>query len=284
MHITISLIQMNVALGRPDLNLARAREGVRQAAEAWVKRPDGKTHQCLVVLPELWGSGYDLTRTAQHADELGTGLFAKTASLARSHGVYLVGSLLERQGDEFFNTAVLYDPRGNLRAFYRKTHLFRLMDEPQYLRAGDDMPVLDLPWGRTALAICYDLRFPELFRRYALEGAIVVVIPAQWPARRVEHWQTLLQARAIENQCWVVAPAQFGRHSARRYSYGHTAIIDPWGTVVGELGKGAGVVTARIDLARVERVRRGLPVLDHLRRGLFAPLPRRRRRPSPWTS
>ena len=275
MHITISLVQMNVTAGRPEVNLARAQEAVRLAAEAGSERastgPNKPSSHHLVVLPELWGSGYALNHAAQHADELGAGLFAEMAALARTHGVFLAGSLLERRGKAFFNTATLYDPEGVLRGHYRKIHLFRLMDEHQYLQAGDAAPVYDLPWGRTALAICYDLRFPELFRQYALEGAVVIVIPAQWPARRVEHWQTLLRARALENQLVVAGCNRVGQDGIDGAPFGgHSVVYDAWGRA---LAKGNGdeekVITGMVDLTTVEQARRFMPVFEDRRPDLY---------------
>jgi omega-amidase len=262
MHLTISLAQMDVIVGQPEANLAHARNWVRQAA---------KSDAELVVLPELWGSGYDLVHAARHADELGAGLFAEMAALARTHGVYLAGSLLESKGEGFFNTAVLYDAKGVLRGHYRKTHLFRLMDEQQYLQAGEALPVFDLPWGRTALAVCYDLRFPELFRRYALEGAVLVVVPAQWPARRVEHWRTLLRARAIENQMAVVGCNRVGRDGDNSTPFGgHSAIYDPWGRAVVEGNQDEEtLLTGAVDLSIVAQARSFIPAFKDRRSDLY---------------
>ena len=126
--------------------------------------------------------------------------------------------------------------------------------------------VAETPFGRLGLSICYDLRFPELYRRLAFDGAQVLFVPAAFTAYTgPHHWLPLLRARAIENQCWVVAPAQVGRHSAERSSHGETAIIDPWGAVVARKARGRGFVTAKIDLGLVDRVRRGLPCLEHTR-------------------
>jgi len=289
MHIAISLVQMDVAIGRPDVNLARVQDRVRQAAKAGTERSaepsvplnpvlDGRVQGArrvlLVVLPELWGSGYDLAGAAQHADELGAGLFAEMAALAKTHGIYLAGSLLERQGDRFFNTAVIYDPRGILRGHYRKAHLFRLMDEHQYLQAGDTMPVFDLPWGRTALAVCYDLRFPELFRHYALEGAVVAVIPAQWPARRMDHWQTLLRARAIENQMVVAGCNRVGRDGDKDAPFGgHSAVYDAWGRAVAKgNGDEEALLTGEVDLDTVAQARSFIPVFEDRRSDLYGGL------------
>ena len=262
MHLTISLIQMDIRAGQPDVNLAHARNWVAQAAEAGVG---------MVILPELWGSGYDLAHAAQHADELGAGLFAEMGALARTHGIYLAGSLLERQSEGYFNTAILYDPKGVLRGHYRKTHLFRLMDEHQYLQAGEAMPVFDLPWGRTALAVCYDLRFPELFRRFAREGAALVVIPAQWPARRVEHWQILLRARAIENQMIVAGCNRVGRDGEDGAPFGgHSAVYDAWGRAVVEGNHDEEtVLTGTVDLSVVAQARSFIPAFEDRRADLY---------------
>lgn len=262
MLLPLSLVQMNVAAGRPEVNLAQVREQVRRASEAGAG---------LIVLPELWGSGYDLAHAAHLADELGHGLFAEMAALARTHGVYLTGSLLERRGEGFFNTAVLYSPDGDLVGHYSKIHLFRLMDEHRYLQAGDAAPVFDLPWGRTALAICYDLRFPELLRRYALQGAVLVVVPAQWPARRIDHWQTLLRARAVENQMIVVACNRVGRDGDDGAPFGgRSAVYDAWGRAVVEGdGEAEIVLSGTVDLSTVEKARAFIPLFQDRRADLY---------------
>lgn len=262
MLLTVSLIQMDVAAGQPQVNLDRAQAWVQQAAQAGAD---------LVVLPELWGCGYDLAHAAQHADELGTGLFAEMAAMAQAHGVYLAGSLLERREAGFLNTAALYGPDGDLCGHYSKAHLFRLMDEHRYLQAGDAMPLFDLPWGRTALAVCYDLRFPELFGHYAREGAVLVVVPAQWPARRVEHWRTLLRARAIENQMAVVACNRVGQDGDDGEPFGgHSTLCDAWGEVVIEGdGDEETLLTAAVDLSIAAQARSFIPVLQDRRSDLY---------------
>jgi omega-amidase len=262
MFLTLSLVQMDVFVGQSQANLTRARTGVQQAAEASAD---------LVVLPELWGSGYDLAHAATQADVLGTGLFAEMAALAQTHGLYLAGSLLERQSEGVFNTAVFYGPNGDLVGYYRKVHLFRLMDEHQYLQAGNAMPLFDMPWGPTALALCYDLRFPELFRYYAREGAILVVVPAQWPLCRVEHWQTLVRARAIENQMIVAACNRVGRDGDDAEPFGgHSTLCDAWGRVVIE-GDGTeeAVLTGRVDLCDVAQARSLIPLFKDRRSDLY---------------
>ena len=256
MELTISLAQMDVALGQPEANFARARE---LAAEAKRRGSD------VLVLPELWATGYDLENAAQHASSTDEGLFARTADLAREQGLYIVGSLLEARGSRCYNTAHIFSPSGELVGLYRKIHLFAPMEEDRYLSAGDDAPLFDLPWGRSALAICYDLRFPELFRRYTLAGARIVFMPAEWPRPRLAHWRTLLAARAIENQVFVIACNRVGGEFC-----GHSAIYDPWGEAVAEAGQAEILLTAGIDLDLVEEVRQRFPVLADRRPELYA--------------
>jgi len=205
---------------------------------------------------------------------------------AQHHGVHvLVGSIPERipRTRRVHNTSILIDPRGAVVATYRKLHLFDIdipgravLRESATVRAGDRITVADTELGRLGLSICYDLRFPELYRRLTLEGAEVIFVPAAFTAfTGPHHWLPLLRARAIENQCWVVAPAQVGRHGPGRRSHGESVVVDPWGAVVARRVAGEGIVEATIDLGRVRRVRRGLPCLRHVRADLLADTGRR---------
>ncbi len=199
--------------------------------------------------------------------------------LARELGKYLLlGSVPEGIGRRrrIYNTSLLVGPTGRILASYRKMHLFDIdipggvtLKESSSVAAGDEPVTVRTPLGVLGLSICYDLRFPELYRALALAGAKVLFVPAAFTAfTGPHHWLPLLRARAIENQCWVVAPAQVGRHSATRASHGETAVIDPWGRVVARKSRGEGWVKATIDLDEVDRVRRGLPCLAHVRKQL----------------
>ncbi len=256
--LTISLIQMDCRLGEPAHNFDRAAEFV---AEAAARRSTGGSH--LVLLPELWSTAYALDRAVELAGPLAQAPdgspFGRVAALAQQHGVWLGGSLLEENAGRFYNCFALYDPAGRLCAAYRKLHLFRLMEEEQYLGAGDATVLAETPWGATGLAICYDLRFPELFRRYALAGAQLLLLPAEWPHPRREHWRTLLRARAIENQCFVAACNRVGVTGNSSF-FGASALIDPWGETLIEGGEAEMVLTATIDLSLVDAVRRRIPV------------------------
>ncbi|MCA9926139.1 MAG: carbon-nitrogen family hydrolase, partial [Anaerolineales bacterium] len=191
---------------------------------------------------------------------VGQGIFQQVAALAQQSGVHLVGSNLSlMDGGGFGNTAVFYNNRGESLGSYSKIHLFRLMDEDQFLAPGSGSTLVETPWGKVGLAICYDLRFPELFRLYALAGAKMVIIPAEWPYPRLMHWQTLLRARAIENQMFIVACNRVGRSKETDF-FGHSCVIDPWGEVLVEGGEESGVETAVIDTDLVDEVRARIPV------------------------
>ena len=254
--LTISLGQMQIKLSRVEDNLVNAEAMISQAAAQGSQ---------LILLPELWSTGYDLANAKDYAADLGEGMFAQIASCAKANAIAVYGSILERLGEQVMNCAAYYDADGALRGVYRKIHLFRLFDEHLWLGEGETPTVLKETWGEAGLSICYDLRFPELFRRYAVaQGARVILICAEWPLARVEHWRTLLQARAIENQCFVVAVNSCGDTGGTVFG-GHSMIIDPWGKVIIEAGKAEALLSAEIDLAEVDRVRETIPVFEDRR-------------------
>jgi predicted amidohydrolase len=255
----IALGQMDIRLGDVSVNLAHARAWVAEAAQRGAQ---------LIVFPELWATGYDLDHWQTHAAPLGAGLFAEIGALARAHRIAIAGSLLEARAGRAYNTLTLYDADGQLAAVYRKIHLFRLMEEDQWLAPGEEPVLADGAWGRAGLAICYDLRFPELFRRYALGGARLLALPAEWPARRRAHWQTLLRARAIENQSFVIACNRVGASKGEVFG-GGSAIIDPWGETLIEGDDQPALLYAELDLALVDDVRKRLPVWADRRPELY---------------
>lgn len=264
MEFTLSLAQMDVRFGNPAANFETAS---RMADEARRRGSD------LILLPELWSTAYDLVNASRHASNLtlrhgsgqASGLFADLAALARRTGIYLLGSTLSLLGEnQFGNTLTVFAPDGTLLADYSKIHLFRLMDEHQYLTAGDQPVTIDLPFGRAGLAICYDLRFPELFRGYALAGAGMTFLPAEWPRPRLVHWQTLVRARAIENQMFMFACNRVGRDPDNEF-FGHSMIVDPWGEILAEGGEGEELITLTVDLSKIQEARRGIPIFSDRR-------------------
>jgi predicted amidohydrolase len=254
-------------------NLKRAGERIREAADRGAD---------VVALPEnfaFMGSDEERPRVAQGMD----GEILRTLrGLARERAVHiLAGSFLYRPADEPdgkpYNTSVFLDREGTLAAVYHKIHLFdvSLADGASYRESGRVRPGQELATvcrdGVTfGLTICYDLRFPELYRALARKGAQVVFVPAAFTSvTGKEHWMPLLQARAIESQIYVVAPAQFGRHDAKRETHGHSAIVDPWGAVLAQAPERECVICADFDGEYLEEVRRRIPVLDHARPDLF---------------
>ncbi|MBL8056308.1 MAG: carbon-nitrogen family hydrolase [Anaerolineales bacterium] len=256
----ISLGQMHLYLGEPERNLEQVR--------AWTEEAARRGSQ-LVVFPELWPTAYDLEHWPQHADRLGEGMFAQLSALARAQRLAIASSVLEARDGRAYNTLALYGADGSLQGLYRKVHLVPMLDEPKWLAAGDALTVAAADWGPTGLGICYDLRFPEMWRRYALAGARLFLLPAEWPSRRAAHWRTLLRARAIENQVFVAACNRVGESKGETFG-GCSAVIDPWGEPAAEAdGEAEVLITAEIDLARVDEIRARIPVFQDRRPDLY---------------
>jgi len=194
MQIIISIAQMNIRFGNLPANAAKAESMIREAAAA---------RNSLVVLPELWTSGYDLSHGKSYILE-NRKISVHLQELALKHHVIVAGSMLTQRGGKLFNSLSVITPKKIFPA-YDKIHLFRLMQETRYLSPGDKTKCIKLPWGKTGLAICYDLRFPELFRQYAAQQVKLILLSAEWPRVRTDQWETLIKARAIENQCFVIA-------------------------------------------------------------------------------
>ncbi len=199
------------------------------------------------------------------------------ARQAAAHGIWLVGGtvpLRSSSPDKVFAACLLYDPSGAQVARYDKMHLFDVhieASEEHYtesltIEPGSQVVVVDTPFGRLGLAVCYDLRFPELFRCMQERGVDLFAVPAAFTAFTGRaHWEVLVRARAIENQCYMIAAAQGGYHVNGRETYGDSMVVDPWGNVLDHLPSGAGVVCADTDLGHLQRIRRGFPAIDHRR-------------------
>lgn len=267
--IQLGLIQLD-AQGNVAANLDRA--------EAMIVDAAGRGAQ-LITLPEVMHlrvGPADWGRYRDAAEPVPGPITERFGELARRLGVHvLLGSIGEQGGDpqRIYNTSVLLGPDGGVLARYRKIHLFDVSVDAQTgdresdrCLAGDEVVTADTALGMLGLSICYDLRFPELYRALALAGARVVFVPADFTSTTGEaHWITLLRARAIENGIYIVAPAQCGACPDRYEAYGHSAVIDPWGRVLVEMNQRPGLEVIGIDLSEVDRVRAKLPALDHRR-------------------
>lgn len=230
----------------------------------------------LAVLPENFAmlGQSDADRVA-HGETPGDGPLQEwLAGQARRHGLWIVGGTipLAADADRISGACLVYDETGTVRGRFDKMHLFdvTLPDgketyrESASTRPGEDLLVLDSPVGRLGVAVCYDLRFPEMFRKMSAMGAEVFAVPSAFTAQTGRsHWELLLRARAVENLCYVVAGAQGGFHVSGRETWGHSMIVDPWGTVLAEQEQGAGSVSAEISLERLRSLRQRFPVLTH---------------------
>ncbi len=274
----LSVLQMNAGTDKAE-NIRQAGRLIDEAASA--DRPD------IVTLPEMWTClGGDRGAKMAEAEELpmpgsnalGGEAYEFLRSRARAHAIYVHGgSLAERVGDRLFNTTVVFGPDGQERARYRKIHLFDITApdgagyrESATYGAGQDVVTLQVGGTTVGLAICYDLRFGELFLALRRAGADLLFLPSAFTvATGRDHWEPLIRARAIETQCWVAAAATWGRHhdgrGEPRFTFGHSMIVDPWGCVTAQVSDGIGWATARIDPALTARVRRDMPVLEHRR-------------------
>jgi len=248
-----------------------------QATERLVREAASRGAE-LVVVPENFSHlGPEEEKVGLAESVPGAGpVFSRMKALAIETRTHLVlGGMAEKsdEADKVYNACVLLGPDGDVLALYRKIHLFDVdipggvtVRESRTFKPGADVVVADLPFGPLGLSVCYDLRFPELYREMTRRGAVAFVVPAAFTLYTgKDHWMPLLVARAIENQCWVLAAGQFGVHFKNRQSYGKSAIIDPWGTVVAQVSDGEGVAIARLDRAVLDRVRTQLPALSHRR-------------------
>ena len=265
----VALAQLN---SQPDVaeNLAVVRRLVAEAAGRGAS---------IVVLPEnfaiMGATEAERASSAERLTDDATGpILSSLRDLARTHGVCIVGGgMPEQSGDAArpFNSCVAIDATGRIVAVYRKIHLFDVdladgtaFTESAYTSAGRDIVVCELAGVKLGLSICYDLRFPELYRRLREAGAEAVVVPAAFTLTTGrDHWHALLRARAIEQQVWVLAPGQWGAHPKGRMTYGKSLAVDPWGDVVAQAPEGVGVVLVELREGRTEEVRRAMPVARH---------------------
>lgn len=256
----VTCIQHDVIFGNPEANYAKMEKLLERAMK---DTPD------VIVLPELWTIGYDLTRLDEIAEEGAGRTKAFLSEAARRYGVYLVGgSTAKRTRDGVYNTLLVYDREGQPISEYDKAHLFKLMDEHLYLRSGSGKGLFELGSIRSAGVVCYDIRFPEWIRTHISSGAETLFVVAQWPLARLEHWRALLIARAIENQCWVVACNRSGSDPSNVFA-GHSMVVGPWGEVIAEAGESDEFLTADIDMAEVIKARGRIPVFEDRRPELY---------------
>ena len=259
--ICAAAVQFNIALGQVDANLLRAVEGIRKVGERDAR---------LAVLPEMWSTGYDYKHLPELAEQTPRVIEA-IKELTAELQMVVVGSLPEKEDGRIYNTAYVID-QGKVIGSYRKLHLFSTMGEDRFLAAGDKTLVVPTSVGRIGVAICYDLRFPELFRKLALEGAEILCLPAEWPKPRQEHWRTLLRARAIENQLFVVATNCCGIQGKLDF-FGMSLLIAPRGEVLAEGGESNVELTALFDFEEIVTYRSQIRCYQDRRPEVYGTLP-----------
>eukprot|EP01023_Acetabularia_acetabulum_P044643 TRINITY_DN4492_c0_g3_i1.p1 TRINITY_DN4492_c0_g3~~TRINITY_DN4492_c0_g3_i1.p1 ORF type:complete len:243 (-),score=28.50 TRINITY_DN4492_c0_g3_i1:522-1250(-) len=237
----------------------------------------------MLFLPECFAFlGSSSQQSLQMAEPLNGSLIQQYQSIARENSIWLSLGGFQRKGndeDHLFNCHVIVDNTGEIRASYDKVHLFNVdipngpvLMESNFTHAGDKIVACDSPVGKLGLTICYDLRFPNLYQKLSFEyWAQILLVPSAFTKQTGEaHWEILLRARAIECQCYVIAAAQAGVHNHKRESYGHSIIIDPWGTVVAKLDDplATGIAVAEIDLLKMEKIREKMPIKQHREDGI----------------
>ena len=260
----ISLLQMAVSQGAPAANLAKIEPRVKEAASRGSQ---------LLCLPEMFTTGFNWAKNRELLPRWRESVDA-VAAMARENRIWIAGSILTGDdGGKMRNSLIVWDDTGREFCVYHKTHLFSLFGEEKHVTAGERLEVAPTPWGPMGLSVCYDLRFPELFRECALRGAVLQFLPAGWPHPRLEHWRVLTRARAIENQLFMIAVNQCGAEelspgNAVKYC-GHSAVIDPWGNTLCEADEGEELLTVRIATSEVAAIRAKLPALKDRRPELY---------------
>jgi omega-amidase len=260
MKFKIACLQMDIAFGNPNENYQKAEKLIEEAMK---QSPD------IIVFPELWTTGYDLTRLDAIADKGAASTIDFFKKAAKKYQVHFVGGSVANQGEQGVkNTLLIINNKGQHVHSYSKLHLFKLMDEHLYLEAGEEKGLFELDHHPFAGVICYDIRFPEWIRAHTSKGAEALFVVAEWPAPRLSHWRSLLIARAIENQAFVIACNRSG-HDPNNEFAGHSMIIDPWGEVIAEAGATEEILTAAIELDLVKDIRKQIPIFEDRRPDLY---------------
>lgn len=250
MKIEITLAQIHSEFGKPYNNLKHVLDIIQSIQPL---------HPHILVLPELWTSGFDLHHTAEHAPA-DTEILQELTRQAADKNIWIGGSYLTQTNDNYYNTFVLLGPQGE-QAVYHKIHLIKLMQEERWFTAGDQYTVVDTGFAKIGLSVCYDLRFPALFQALSHHGSNLMLLPAAWPLPRINHWDLLVHARAVENQCFFAACNAVG--GTHRETFGGTSLlVSPWGEDILRFNQNEETIqTATIEMDEVDQLREKFPVL-----------------------
>ncbi|WP_100489045.1 carbon-nitrogen family hydrolase [Sporolactobacillus pectinivorans] len=254
------LMQLDIAFGEPEKNIRHAEKLMRETLRE-------KTD--VMILPELWTTGYDLKNLDHTADAEGEKIKKIAGAWARNMNANVIaGSIAQKTESGIFNTLFVFNREGTRIKEYSKAHLFRLMNEEKFLEAGKQDGLFMIDDIPAAGFVCYDIRFPEWIRKHVLSGARLLFIPAEWPKPRLDHWRTLLTCRAIENQAYVIACNRAGSDPDNVFA-GHSMVISPWGEILAEAGEEETVLTVDIDLSAVDTIRSRIPIFEDRRPELY---------------
>ena len=254
----VAVIQFQIHAGDVAHNQKTVEKYIRLAKEKGAE---------LLLLPELWNTGYDLENLKQIAEPLTGKSIKLLQKLALELDIFIIGgSISEKKEGRYYNTAVVINQKGEIITKYRKIHLFSFgMHEDQYFSPGDEWVIFDTPWIKAGLIICYDLRFPELIRNLTLRGAELIFVPAEWPKARVDNWRVLCQARAIENQCFLVSANATGVSAGTEFS-GNSMIISPIGDILNEGGSQEGVYLSDLNMNQIEEIKSKINIFNDRKR------------------
>lgn len=267
--LKIALCQMLITDDK-QANLNQAAEKLQEAAAGGAQ---------LAVLPEMFNCPYDIHCFRNYAEEIPSGETTNhLASLARTHGLFVVGgSIPELAGELLYNTSVVFNPQGEIISRHRKAHLFDIrvkngieFTESLVLSPGNTATLFATPWGKMGVEICYDIRFPELTRKMAKDGARLVIVPAAFNMTTGPlHWELLFRSRALDNQIFMLGASPARDPQASYVAYGHSLVVNPWGKVLAQLDEKPGILLVELDLTQLEEVREALPILKQRREDLY---------------
>jgi predicted amidohydrolase len=267
-NFRVALCQMQVVEDKTQ-NVAHAAEMIKEAA----------SHADLVILPEMWNCPYETSLFPEYAEEKDNSPTLDAVSrAAKEEEVYIVaGSIPERHQGNVYNSSFFFNPQGEIIGVHRKVHLFDIdvageisFKESLTLTAGNKITVIDTELGKIGICICYDMRFPEFLRLMTLQGAQLVIVPGAFNLTTgPTHWKPLIQVRAVDNQVFMVGVSPARDINASYVAYGHSMVVDPWGTILKEAGTGETIIYSHIDLLMVNKVRDNLPLLQNRRTDLY---------------
>lgn len=268
--VHIGLIQLKVSESKEE-NLIKAEEMIKEVVNGGAE---------IVVLPEMFNCPYEATIFPEYAEKEGGHTWANLSRIARENNIYLIGGSIPEKDEQenVYNTSYIFDPNGQQIGKHRKMHLFDIdieggqrFKESDTLTPGDAVTVFDTLYGKIGVMICYDLRFPELARLMVQKGAKLIIVPGAFnmttgPA----HWEILFRTRALDNQVYAIGVAPARDEGSNYVSYGNSIIVNPWGEMINHLGKEEGTLVQELDLAFIDKTRRELPLLKHIRRDLYS--------------